>query len=166
MIYIEQGIDLFSLSDDYMLAHCVSADYVLGAGIARQFRRRFDMARKLKITGTCGSWDDSGRCVIINMTRGGKMTIPQMGELRVANLVTKRYCVNKPTLKAIRESLEDLREQLQTVPEYKNIKRIGMPKIACGLDRQKWSDVSAIIQEVFDSMDIEIRVCTGKPVEY
>lgn len=94
------------------------------------------------------------------------MTIPQMGELRVANLVTKRYCVNKPTLKAIRESLEDLREQLQTVPEYKNIKRIGMPKIACGLDRQKWSDVSAIIQEVFDSMDIEIRVCTGKPVEY
>ena len=122
MIYIEQGIDLFSLSDDYMLAHCVSADYVLGAGIARQFRRRFDMARKLKITGTYGSWDDSGRCVIINMTRNGKMTTPQMGELRVANLVTKRYCVDKPTLKAIRESLEDLREQLQTVPEYKKVK--------------------------------------------
>lgn len=166
MIYIEQGIDLFSLSDDYMLAHCVSADYALGAGIARQFRRRFDMAKNLKITGTYGSWDGSGRCVIINMTKNGQMTTPQKGELRVANLVTKRYCVNKPTLKTIREALEALREQLQTVPEYKKVKRIGMPKIACGLDRQNWSDVSAIIQDVFSDMDIEIRVCTGKPVAY
>lgn len=164
MIYLEQGIDLFSLSDGYMLAHCVSSDYALGAGIARQFRKRFDMARKLKITGTCGSWDDSGRCVIIDMTRSGKMTTPQMGELRVANLVTERYCVDKPTLKAIRESLEDLREQLQTISEYKNIKRIGMPRIACGLDGQDWTEVSGIIWDVFNDMDIEVRICTGRAV--
>lgn len=164
MIYIEQGIDLFSLSDDYMLAHCVSADYVLGAGIARQFRKRFDMAKKLRITGTCGSWDDSGRCVIINMTRCGDTTTPSQGVLRVANLVTKRYCVNKPTLKTIRDALEDLREQLQTDPGYKHVKRIGMPKIACGLDGQDWAEVSSIIQDVFNDMDIEIRVCTGKAV--
>ena len=164
MIYIEQAINLFSLSVDYMLAHCVSADYALGAGIAKQFRTRFDMSRKLKVTGTYGSWDGSGRCVIIDMTESGQMTTPSLGVLRVANLVTKRYCFNKPTLKTIRESLENLREKLQTEPAYKNVKRIGMPKIACGLDGQDWAEVSAIIQDVFSDMDIEIRVCTGKAV--
>lgn len=164
MIYIEQGIDLFSLSDDYMLAHCVSADYALGAGIARQFRTRFDMAKKLKTTGTCGNWDGSGRCVIINMDRSGSRTTPAPGVLRVANLVTKRYCVGKPTLKTIQDALEDLRGQLKTDPNYKHIKRIGMPRIACGLDGQDWTDVSGIIQDVFNDMDIEIRICTGKAV--
>jgi len=166
MIYIEQNIDLFSLSQDYMLAHCVSADYVLGAGIARQFRKRFDIARKLKITGTCGSWDGSGRCVIINLTKDGKITIPNQGALRIANLVTKRYCFNKPTLKTIRDALENLHEKLQTEPGYKSVKRIGMPKIACGLGGQDWTKVSGIIQDVFSDMDIEVRVCTGKPVKY
>lgn len=164
MIYIEQGINLFSLSTDYMLAHCVSADYALGAGIARQFRKRFNMARKLKTTGTCGSWDGSGRCVIIDMTDDGQTTVPSQGVLRVANLVTKRYCFNKPTLKTIRDALESLRKKLQTEPAYKNVKRIGMPKIACGLDGQDWAEVSSIIQDVFDGMDIEIHVCTNKEV--
>ena len=164
MIYIEQGIDLFSLSEDYMLVHCVSADYALGAGIARQFRKRFDMARKLKITGTYGSWDDSGRCVIINMTRDGQMTIPSQGVLRVANLVTQCYFFNRPSLKTIRDALTNLRKNLQTEPEYRNVKRLGMPKIACGLDGQDWNEVSKIIQDVFSGMDIEVRICTGKPV--
>lgn len=162
MIYIEQGIDLFSLSSDYMLAHCVSADYVLGAGIARQFRRRFDMARKLKITGTCGSWDGSGRCIVINMTKTGQMTTPSQGVLRVANLITKRFFFDKPTLSTIHDALENLREKLQTEPEYQNIKRLGMPRIACGLDGQNWAEVSTIIQDVFNDMNIEIRVCLGR----
>lgn len=166
MIYVEQAIDLFSLPTNYMLAHCVSADYALGAGIAKQFCRRFDMAKKLRITGTQGSWDDSGRCIIIDMTESGQMTTPSQGRLRVANLVTKRYYFNKPTLKTIRDALESLRERLQTEPAYQNIKLLGMPKIACGLDRQDWDKVSKIIQDVFNDMDIEVRVCTGKPVRY
>lgn len=164
MIYIEQHIDLFSLSQDYMLAHCISADYVLGAGIARTFRKRFNMHTALKMTGTCYSWCNTGRCVIINMNKDFQAVSPESGVYRVANLVTKQAFYNKPTLQAVRESLNNLKEQLQTVPAYKNVKRIGMPKIACGLDGKKWDDVSKIIQEVFSDMDIEIRVCDGKGV--
>ena len=34
MIYKEEIRDLFSVPDDYYFAHCISADFKLGAGIA------------------------------------------------------------------------------------------------------------------------------------
>ena len=48
MIYREEVRDLFSVSDDYYLAHCISEDFALGAGIAVEFNNRFDMRKKLK----------------------------------------------------------------------------------------------------------------------
>ena len=33
MIYREENMDLFSVSDDYYLAHCISADFDMGRGI-------------------------------------------------------------------------------------------------------------------------------------
>lgn len=39
MIYNEIHGDLFSVDDSYHLAHCISADFALGAGIAVQFTR-------------------------------------------------------------------------------------------------------------------------------
>ena len=40
MKLIEVKQNLFSISKDYALAHCISADYALGAGIAREFAKR------------------------------------------------------------------------------------------------------------------------------
>ena len=37
MIYSEEQRDLFSVSDDYYLVQCISADFAMGAGIAVQF---------------------------------------------------------------------------------------------------------------------------------
>ena len=37
MIYKEEVRDLFSISDDYILVHCISSDFALGAGIAKKF---------------------------------------------------------------------------------------------------------------------------------
>lgn len=50
MIYTEIKGDLFSVSEDYYFAHCISADFVMGAGIAPQFTKHFgtkyDLMRK------------------------------------------------------------------------------------------------------------------------
>ena len=47
--------DLFTASDNYALAHCISADFALGAGIAKEFDRRFNCRKRLfKIFE--GSW--------------------------------------------------------------------------------------------------------------
>jgi hypothetical protein len=48
MIYKEEIRDLFSVSEDYYLAHCISADFALGAGIAVEFVKRFNMRKKLQ----------------------------------------------------------------------------------------------------------------------
>ena len=48
MRYNEIKCDLFSLGPEYYLAHCISADFALGAGIAVQFNRRFDLHKRLK----------------------------------------------------------------------------------------------------------------------
>lgn len=162
MIYIERPIDLFSLPQEYLLAHCISADYVLGAGIAREFRKRFKMNMWLRMTQTTFGWEGKGRCVIINLNRELKMDTPENGVYRVANLVTKENFWNKPTLNTVRESLVALREQLAANSAYKNVKRLGMPRIACGLDKRSWHDVSDLIKEVFKHTDLEICICTGE----
>ena len=40
MKLIEVKQNLFSISKDYALAHCISADYALGSGIAKEFAKR------------------------------------------------------------------------------------------------------------------------------
>lgn len=37
MTYKEEKRDLFRVDTDYYLAHCISADFALGAGIAKEF---------------------------------------------------------------------------------------------------------------------------------
>lgn len=49
MIIKEVKKDLFTVSDDYALAHCISADFALGAGIAKEFDRRFDARKKISV---------------------------------------------------------------------------------------------------------------------
>lgn len=45
MDLIEKKLNLFKVPGDYALAHCVSRDFKMGAGIASQFRAQYpDMA--------------------------------------------------------------------------------------------------------------------------
>lgn len=47
MTYKEEKRDLFTVDDSYYLAHCISADFKLGAGIAVEFDRHFDLLIKI-----------------------------------------------------------------------------------------------------------------------
>lgn len=46
MVYKEEVRDLFSVSDEYSLAHCISADFGMGKGIVVEFNKRFDMKKQ------------------------------------------------------------------------------------------------------------------------
>lgn len=148
MIYKEENRDLFSVSDDYYLAHCISADFKLGAGIAVQFNKRFDCRNrlfKLFPDTRVPYWDKlqdkhKGMCVVVNP---------------VYNLITKRNYWDKPTLLTMRNALSWMKEDC----EIRGITKIAMPKIGCGLDKLKWNDVSAVIKEVFADVNVEILVC-------
>lgn len=145
MIYKEEIRDLFSIPDDYYLAHCISADFGMGKGIVVEFNKRFDMKRKLQnnYPGYLEQWymhSDKGDCLLEN---------------RVFNLITKKRYYEKPTYTTMRNALERMKE----LCELYDIKKIAMPIIGCGLDRLKWDEVSKIIQEIFSDTDIEILIC-------
>lgn len=148
MTYKEEKRDLFRVDTDYYLAHCISADFALGAGIAKEFNRRFHTRRKLfKLypNSRVKYWDN------VQDNYKGMMTKTD----NVYNLITKRNYWDKPTLQTLKNSLEWMKEDAL----YSGVRKIAMPKIGCGLDRLKWDDVSRLIQEMFEDTDIEILVC-------
>lgn len=135
MKLIEKQGDLFTADPKYYLAHCISSDYALGAGIAVIFNKKYNMKARLKECGN-KTYPD---CIKID---------------NVYNLVTKKMCWNKPTLQTLRESLLLMKKDIIE----NNVKYLAMPKIGCGLDRLSWGNVSAIIEEVFQDVDIEIII--------
>ena len=148
MQYREEIRDLFSVSDDYYLAHCISEDFALGTGIAVEFNKRFDMRRKLNeefpdFSDYMNHYRLQGECILID---------------RVLNLVTKQKYYHKPTYKSIKQALQFMK----TVCEANNIRKVAMPLIGSGLDKLQWDKVSKIIQDVFEYTDIEILVCKLK----
>lgn len=131
--------DLFTMPQGYYLAHCISADFALGAGIAKAFDSVYNM--KFKLYRNYDNYEYHG---------GDALPVDN-----VFNLVTKQKCWHKPTYESLRESLEMMREQL----EFLDATKLAMPKIASGLDRLDWNRVYDIICEVFEDMDIEIVIC-------
>ena len=145
MQYEERKCDLFSVPEDYFLAHCISADFGMGKGIVAEFNKRFDMKRKLvekypiyfhyyRRSGICGD------CIL---------------EGRVLNLITKERYYQKPSMATMHFALQRMKE----VCEENHIAKVAMPTIGAGLDRLPWSEVLEQIQQVFGDTDIEILVC-------
>ena len=144
MKYHEEKMDLLNVPQGWWLAHCISADFALGAGVAKQINEAFNMREMLKEEVNNQFPFDGvvlpGTCVIIG---------------NVYNLVTKEKYYHKPTLGTLELSLRQMRRHAMR----HKIKKIAMPKIGCGLDRLNWDDVKLLIQEIFKDTDIEIMVC-------
>lgn len=145
MTYTEITKDLFTMPDDYYLAHCISADFKMGAGIAVQFNKHFDM--KNILTTKHPKYYD----YFVNHRIGGDCIL----EGRVLNIITKELYYNKPTIITMMIALVKLKQ----VCLENNIKKIAMPTIGCGLDGLKWEIVSKTIQDTLRNTDIEIVVC-------
>ena len=131
--------DLFTMPQGYYLAHCISADFALGAGIAKIFDNIYNMRFKL-----FRNYDNYEYC--------GGDALPVDN---VFNLVTKQKYWHKPTYETVRAALEMMREFM----EFLNVTKLAMPRISSGLDRLEWSKVYEIICEVFEDMDVEIVIC-------
>ena len=144
MIYKEEKRDLFTVPEEYYLAHCISADFGMGKGIVVEFNKKFNMKTILqnKYPNFVNDYH--------HYKWGGMALI----EGRVINLITKERYWHKPTYQTMREALNIARLRLPT-----DCKKIAMPIIGCGLDRLQWDKVSEIIKEVFENTDIEILVC-------
>ena len=130
--------DLFDCDADRSLAHCVSVDMVMGKGIAVTFREKFGRVSYLVSQGA----------------QVGEMAVIEDEGRYVYYLVTKDRYWNKPTYETLRGSMEAMK-----VHCIKNgVKKLGMPRIGCGLDCLKCENVKEMIIKEFMDMEIDIRV--------
>lgn len=131
--------DLFTMTDDYYLAHCISADAKMGAGIAIEFKKRFKL-KSLQDTANKNPLE-IGRCYRVG---------------RALNLITKPKYWHKPTYESFTQAVVSMKNLCLN----DGITKLAMPQIGCGLDKLQWGKVSEIIREVFDDTEVEIVVCT------
>lgn len=137
MRYQEIHKNIFTVSDDYYLAHCIASDLRMGAGIAVPMQKKFALRGKILSTGKSVHFPT---CVLTGS---------------VFNLITKNKSSGKPTYDTLQKSLECMKE----IAQKESVKKIAMPKIGCGLDRLQWEVVRNMIQNLFSDVDVEILVC-------
>lgn len=145
MIYKEEKRDLFTVSEDYYFAHCISADFGMGKGIVKEFNKRFDIKNKLQ-----SAFPD-----YLEQWQKNECSSDCLLEGKVFNLITKERYFYKPTYKTLQGALEVMYKLCKT----KTITKVAMPRIGCGLDRLQWDKAADIIKNVFQDLDIEILVC-------
>jgi O-acetyl-ADP-ribose deacetylase (regulator of RNase III) len=124
------------------LCHCVSVDMAMGKGIAVEFKKRFASVPELKRQGAAV---------------GSGAVLPRPAASATAfvyYLVTKEKYWNKPTLAAVRGSLEWMREHAVA----HGATGIAMPRIGCGLDGLRWEDVRELLTQVFGGTNIKLSV--------
>ena len=145
MIYNEEKRDLFSVSDDYYLTHCISADFEMGKGIVVEFNKRFNMKNILQ----CNMPD------YLDYFQRARLGGDCIIEGKVFNLITKERYYHKPTIITMKIALQRMKE----ICMEHNVNKVAMPLIGCGLDRLRWNKVRDLINNTFKEMDIEILVC-------
>ena len=141
MQYNEIKKDLFSVTEEYYLAHCISSDFIMGGGIAVPFNKKFNLKEQLKqLEKTDPSILEHPTCILLG---------------KVFNLITKNLVYHKPTYFTMTKALKKMRE----ICDEKRITKLAMPKIGSGIDRLEWNKVREIIKNEFSDTDIEILVC-------
>lgn len=131
--------DLFTVPHGWYLAHCISADFALGAGIAKTFDEIYDMRYKLHL-------DYPGYKYV-----GGDALLVD----NVFNLVTKEKCYQKPTYESLAEALQEMKTWIKVY----HVTKLAIPKLGCGLDKLEFSKVKEMIEAIFGDTDLEILVC-------
>lgn len=149
MKIIEKKQDLFKekKQKNDVLVHCVSEDFEMGAGIAKEFKKRFPFFEIQKE-------------LIINQYSINKngIFIVKIDNFFIVNLVTKEKYWQKPTYKTLEFSLLNLKKEFKAkkIP----VNRLLMPKIGCGLDRLNWIKVKELLTKIFEDTNYEIIVCS------
>ena len=138
---IELKGDLFTCPNNFSLGYCISSDFHLKKGIAKDFLAKFH-----------STYQD------LKMVKFGvgEVAVFNYDKRFVYNLVTKRFYYQKPTYTTLRCSLNKMRDHMLA----NNVTQLALPRLACGLDKLDWKTVKSMLVECFKDDPIEIRIYT------
>lgn len=138
-MYYEEVGDITDIPEG-AIAHCITADYSLGAGVAKELDEKYSLKSTLMNIGQHVYPD----CLVVDT-----------GDVAVFNLVTKENRYSRPTY----ESLEECISEMKSKMKEKDIKYIYVPKLGCGKDRLDWTRVREILKKYFEKdEDLELIV--------
>lgn len=125
-------------TDIPVIAHCVSSDYKMGAGIALKIANKYgrDNIEKGHLCSFGIKECECGKTIIY--------------------LETKRFYHQKPTYDTLKVSIIAMRDYLLR----NGIRHIAIPRIGCGLDRLEWNEVKEIVQKKLVQYGIRVTVYT------
>ena len=138
MVVEERSGDLFSVPSSMSLAHCISKDIKMSAGIAKAFRRKFGGSEILRQ----------------QQANVGEIAVLRFGDRFIYYLVTKERFFGKPTTTSLRMSLEMMCNHMKE----KGVKEVAMPRVGCGLDKLDWAKVKILLEDVFDGSGAKVIV--------
>lgn len=148
MLFEKEG-DITKQQKDVVIAHCISCDCAMGAGVVIPIRNKYPGLKDACIKYVQSTKDPLGTAFRYETDYGVCYNLFTKRDVR-ANYLTLQHRY----LTALRFSLIDLREQMKNHNETK----LAIPKIGAGLDRCNWEDVKAIIEDVFKDEKIYIKV--------
>jgi O-acetyl-ADP-ribose deacetylase (regulator of RNase III) len=128
------------------MAHCVGADFVMGAGLAVEFRERYGHERELRAGN-----HQPGTVATVPLFKPDSDEVDKY----IFHLVTKptsRYCL--PRWWELIYAVRDLARLCKEL----GVKTVAMPQIGAGLDRQRWWKVRRVIDIEFAGSDTEVLV--------
>lgn len=134
LIHIHGDILLSPLS--MPIAHAVSYDGKMGAGLALQLHKTFNLRSEFRNTAR--------QCPgIVPIWRNGRLII---------NCITKWNFYDKPPPSQVRLSLIALRDFMA----FNNIRELAIPEISAGLDRVPLPVVINILNDVFSATPVTV----------
>ena len=140
---IELRGDLFTCPNNFSLGHCISCDFHLKKGIAKEFLAKFHSTYQ-DLKGV-----DFGI---------GDVAVFGDGQRFIYNLMTKGLYYQKPTYYMLECSLNRMRDHMLA----NNVSHLALPRLACGLDKLDWPIVKAMLVKCFQNDPCKIRVYTLK----
>ena len=132
--------DLFNCPEYFSLAHCVSQDFYMSQGIAKTFKNYFRCVNEL----------------IAQNKNLGEVAELILTERNIYYMITKTKYYNKPSYQNVFVALNNLKESCQ----LHCVTYLGMPRIACGLDKLNWEIVCKLINFVFKDTNVKIYIYT------
>jgi O-acetyl-ADP-ribose deacetylase (regulator of RNase III) len=137
--------DLFDSGAD-AYAHCVSADFHMGAGIARHVRKLYGRP-------------DASLSDVVGGVRA-QAPDPPGGDAPdvVYHMITKRRYRDRPEPGVYLAALTDCLLGLRELCDRDRVRRLAMPRVGCGLDGMRWDDVLPLIEAAFAGAATRVEV--------
>lgn len=139
--YNEVVGNIFDYEDDYVLAHCISADLGLSTGLAKKMQVRYNIRDWIQKAHGDLNFCGRGYCILSNNGH-------------IFNLIVQQQEYGPFTYEAAANALREMLSIMQRA----NIKKIAMPKIGTGLAGLDWDIMHKIIFDIFGETEVEIKV--------